>query len=271
MKKINTKIFIFLFSISFIIAFPFVIKEIASDKTIGQIQELRETTQQTPASEETTSTTKNKTDYNKFETTKPSGKPIFTTSDKSYLDDALFIGDSRTVGLSEYGELNNATFFSSIGMSVYNVNKTTVSIPSVGKVHLTELLERKKYGKIYIMLGINELGYDLKPTIQQYDSLIKEIQSLQPNSIIYIEANLHVTKSHSNTDEMFNNNNINRFNNAIKKFANNTNVFYIDINEVFDDKSGSLRADYTNDSTNLYAKYYKKWGEWLLTKTIKFV
>ncbi len=97
MKKINPKIFIFLFSIIFIIAFPFVIKEIASDKTIGQNQELTETTQQMPTSEETTSTTKNKTDYNKFETTKPSGKPIFTTSDKSYLDDALFIGDSRTV------------------------------------------------------------------------------------------------------------------------------------------------------------------------------
>ena len=34
-----------------------------------------------------------------------------TTVDASYFDDALFIGDSRTVGLKEYGTLNNATFF----------------------------------------------------------------------------------------------------------------------------------------------------------------
>lgn len=31
--------------------------------------------------------------------------------EKSYFNDALFIGDSRTVGISEYGDLNNATFF----------------------------------------------------------------------------------------------------------------------------------------------------------------
>lgn len=288
MKKLNSKLFIILFLVSFIVVLPFAIKGIASndknnidvnDKTISQSEESLDTPQTTNVSEKATETITNKTTEPQTETTsskeveitKPKGKPTFKTSDKSYFDDALFIGDSRTVGLSEYGGLNNATFFSNTGMSVYNIHKTTVSIPSIGKVHLNELLQRKKYGKIYIMLGINELGYDLKKTIEKYDSLLKEIQSLQPNAIIYIEANLHVTKSRSDTDKLFNNKNINRFNNATKKLSNNQNVFYIDINEVFDDKSGSLRADYTNDNVHVYAKHYKKWGDWLATKTIKFV
>ena len=33
-----------------------------------------------------------------------------TTVDADYFDDALMIGDSRTVGLKEYGTLGNATF-----------------------------------------------------------------------------------------------------------------------------------------------------------------
>ena len=51
--------------------------------------------------------------------------------EKEYFDDALFIGDSRTVGISEYGELNNATFFANTGMSVYNVFDKKVSVPKV--------------------------------------------------------------------------------------------------------------------------------------------
>ena len=43
-----------------------------------------------------------------------------TTVDASYFDDALFIGDSRTVGLKEYGTLNNATFFANTGLSIYD-------------------------------------------------------------------------------------------------------------------------------------------------------
>ena len=46
---------------------------------------------------------------------------VFITSDSSYFDDALFIGDSRTVGLCEYGTLKNADYFASTGMSVYKL------------------------------------------------------------------------------------------------------------------------------------------------------
>lgn len=46
-------------------------------------------------------------------------KNDFTQVDLSYFDDALFIGDSRTVGLRDYsvGNLKNATFFCHEGMS----------------------------------------------------------------------------------------------------------------------------------------------------------
>lgn len=51
---------------------------------------------------------------------KPEDAP-FTTADASYFNDALFIGDSRTMGLKEYGQMEGAEFFANTGMSVYNV------------------------------------------------------------------------------------------------------------------------------------------------------
>ena len=89
------------------------------------------------------------------------------------MDDALFIGDSRTVGLMEYAGIDGADYFCTVGMSVYNIHKKPVSVPNVGKVTLTELLNSKKYGKIYIMLGINEVGYKFSNTIEKYRELIE--------------------------------------------------------------------------------------------------
>ena len=134
------------------------------------------------------------------------------TVGKEYFDDALFIGDSRTVGISEYGDLNNAIFFANTGMSVYNVFEKNVSVPQVGKLKLEQLLTYKKFGKIYIMLGINELGYNQEKTLKKYKDLLKFIQEKQSNAIIYIEANLHVSAEISNKYKTINIININKIN-----------------------------------------------------------
>ena len=191
------------------------------------------------------------------------GQVTWTTVDTSYFDDALFIGDSRTVGLSEYGDLSNADFFATTGMSVYEVYDETVSVPSVGKVTLEQLLGSMTYGKVYIMLGINELGYYFDQTVEKYGQLVDYVREMQPNAVIYIQANLHVTKSRSDTDDIFNNKNIDRFNSAISEFANGSDIFYIDVNELFDDASGNLNQEYTSDNAHVLGKYYVVWCQWI--------
>lgn len=191
------------------------------------------------------------------------------TVGKEYFDDALFIGDSRTVGISEYGDLNNATFFANTGMSVYNVFEKNVSVPQVGKLKLEQLLTYKKFGKIYIMLGINELGYNQEKTLKKYKDLLKFVQEKQSNAIIYIEANLHVTAERSNKDKTINNININKINNEISKLADNEKIFFIDVNEKFDDENGNLSSNYTQDNVHIYAKYYKEWSDWLSQNAVK--
>ena len=191
------------------------------------------------------------------------------TVGKEYFDDALFIGDSRTVGISEYGDLNNAIFFANTGMSVYNVFEKNVSVPQVGKLKLEQLLTYKKFGKIYIMLGINELGYNQEKTLKKYKDLLKFIQEKQSNAIIYIEANLHVTAERSNKDKTINNININKINNEIAQLADNEKIFFIDVNEKFDDENGNLSSNYTQDNVHIYAKYYKEWSDWLSQNAVK--
>lgn len=181
---------------------------------------------------------------------------------------ALFIGDSRTVGLWEYGNLEGADFFANDGMSVYNIYKKLLSVPSVGKVTLTELLDNRQYAKIYIMLGINELGYNLDKTAAKYKELVALIQEKQPEACLILQANLHVSKKRSERDTVINNGAINCINAKIAEMADNQEIFYLDANVLFDDGNGNLDAEKTGDEAHPYGKYYAGWSDWILQQTV---
>lgn len=256
----KSKVFIVIFILSILVIGPFIIKEIISNHKNESIQKHENDVVNRAAidieNDKENSKDKNKIiennekqneniSLNKNETNKQVNISNTNQVGKEYFDDSLFIGDSRTVGIMEYGNLNNATFFANTGLSVYNVLDKSISVPKVGKLKLEQLLNLKKFGKIYVMLGINELGYNLNNSIKRYKELIEYIQKNEPNAIIYIEANLHVTKNKSDGDKIFNNKNINLFNNSIKELADNKKIFYIDINEKFNDNNGNLSEDYT--------------------------
>jgi len=193
----------------------------------------------------------------------------FTKVPAEYFNDALFIGDSRTVGLKEYGSaIKNATFFASTGMDIYQIYSIKINVGKLGKIDLMSLLKNNKYSKVYIMLGINELGYTFDNTIKKYSELIDTIKATQPGVIIYVAANMHVSESRSASDNIFNNTNINNFNNMLVKLADNKNAYYLDANLLFDDSNGNLRADYTQDNTHVLGKHYKTWADWITENAI---
>ena len=197
----------------------------------------------------------------------PDGKTETSEPKKLTIDEVLFIGDSRTVGLMEYAQLEKADFFCTVGMSVFNIHKNSVSIPGTGKVTLTELLDSKTYSAVYIMLGVNEMGYKYESILSKYAELIEFVKGKHSDAAIIIHANLHVTKSRSDSDKTFNNHAINQLNTALSEFADNKSIFYLDANDLFDDSNGALSADKSSDNTHLYAKYYEEWGNWIVQQT----
>ncbi len=185
----------------------------------------------------------------------------FGTSDLTYFNDALFIGDSRTVGIQEYGTLKNSDFFCSVGMTASNIDSQNIN----GQT-FDQLIEAKQYGKIYVMLGINEVGNDFQFTLTKYRAVIEKLKAHQTNAIIYIQANLHVSAAVE--DNVINNENIDYLNSLLAGLADNKKVFYIDINELYDDEYGNFTDAYTSDGVHPLAKYYQQWCEWLCTKTV---
>lgn len=191
----------------------------------------------------------------------------FLTVEDEYFSDAVFIGDSRTVGLGEYGGLEDvSTFYASKGLTIYTLpNAKIVSVEGKReKITVFDALQDQKFKKIYIMVGINELGTgNAERFLNAYWEVLQEFHRLQPDAVIYIQAILKVTTKRSEQGDYITNEGIDERNEAIKSLADNVTYFYLDANPAICDETGGMREEYTTDGVHLKGKDIYIWKDFL--------
>lgn len=201
----------------------------------------------------------------------PIDEGVYTTVTKDYFDDALFIGDSRTISLELYGDWKNATYYTKQGISVWEILDDKFAKLSDGTpATLEEALKEKQFKKIYIMLGVNELATGTSQTFkEQYKKVVDKIKELQPDATIFIQSIIHVSKEKSDAEEFINNPTINERNIKLFSLADNKSVFFLDANEVLDDEQGALKKEYTFDGVHMTADYLYIYKDFLLKHGLK--
>lgn len=205
-------------------------------------------------------------------TTAAAGEYVpLANADESYFDDALFIGNSRTVGMYLFGDMPESTdFFADVGLTIYDALDANIDVPpeSGSTNTLTGLLTAKQYGKIYIMFGINELGTGTSESfVEYYQSVVQKICQMQPDAIVYVQSIINVAAS-AETD-VISNANINEKNALLSQIADNKQVFYIDLNPSLVDSSGYLNSDYTSDGIHLGGSSLPLWKDCLLANAMQ--
>lgn len=192
----------------------------------------------------------------------------FTTATDDYFRDACFIGDSRTVGISAYSGIENAVFLCKTSFTIYDYEKPKVTYNDEKKsVH--DVLTEQQFGKIYLMVGINECGTGTAQSFfEHYRDVVNDIRKLQPDALIFIQGNLYITEKKSNEGTAITNENIAERNALIATLANQKDIFYIDINESTLCEEGALVSDYTWDQVHIKAQYYPIWKDFLLSHAI---
>lgn len=180
--------------------------------------------------------------------------------------EVLFVGDSRTVGLYEYGQMGEADVFANTGMTVFNLWDCETSFNNEGKKNLEQVLTENQYQAIHFMLGINELGYSMEQIVEKYREAVGKIRSMQPEAKVVLGANLHVTGEKSSKSTIFNNQRINTLNFEIQSIGDELDCFYINVNEIFDDAQGNLSKEYSTDGAHILGKYYADWVQWILDR-----
>ena len=197
----------------------------------------------------------------------------FTLVDDSYFDDAVFIGDSRMVGLSQYcPELDSrATFFAKKSLTIFNLRDDAwIDVENGPKETIFDALSKISFSKVYIMVGINEIGRGTNETYRDaYAEVLKRILEIQPNALIYINSTMHVTKEKSDGDPLYNNGNINARNAALFELVDNQHIFYLNVNDMLDDGEGNLNASLSGDGVHLKGSCYEPWHQYLLYNAVK--
>ncbi|MGI5894677.1 MAG: GDSL-type esterase/lipase family protein [Candidatus Merdivicinus sp.] len=189
---------------------------------------------------------------------------------EDYFQDAVFIGDSRTEGFILYAGLSDTTAYTHKGLMVNTAFTSPVVNLDGQKCSVVEALEKTSFSKVYLMLGINETGWEYSNLfIEKYGELIDRIQEINPDAVIYVQSILPVSSEVSNSHDYLKNEKIDEYNTLIRQMAEEKEVYYVDVASAVADENGVLPADAATDGIHLNKEYCQKWLSYLLTHTVE--
>lgn len=204
--------------------------------------------------------------YSKNNSDEPSTSDGSATNKNLVFDETVaFIGDSRTQGFLMYAGLKDVVDYTYIGLMVDTaVTKKFVKTSTGEEVTLLEDMKNRNIQKVYLMLGINELGWSYSQVfVNDYAELIRQIKEIKPNCEIYLQSIIPVTKEKSDSDDIYNNTKIVEYNRLIKDLAAAENVKYLDVKSAVVDSSGNLPSSASTDGIHINKTYCLKWLDYI--------
>lgn len=186
-----------------------------------------------------------------------------------FFSDTVFLGDSRTQGFMMYSGLRGSSVLAGRSINVVNIySEPVISAGNDTYVSIMQALTWKTYSKIYIMLGINEIGFSYEYFYELYSDLVDSVRKLQPDAEIYIESILPVSKAKSENGGLYNNYRIRKFNEQLLQLCEDTGAHYIDTYSSMINEEGNLPDGASSDGVHLGKTYCVTWLDYLKTHTV---
>ena len=212
-----------------------------------------------------------------FDFTQPA--PETAAVEDDWFSDAVFIGDSRTDGLRLYSGIRGADFLAYKSLMIFHVvgndrvDQKAVPLNGVGdKKTVLEWLDEKQYAKVYLMFGVNELGYgDDGAFTDAFSRTVDEIRARQPEAVLYIQSLVPIEpeKAHkTNPASWLNNDNVARYNGLLRQVCADKGVVYVDVAAALVNEDGNLPPEGTTDGIHFTRSWYEKWYACLKTHTV---
>ncbi len=201
----------------------------------------------------------------------PCPLPETEAVEDTYFDGAVFLGDSRTEGLFLYSGLKTGHFYTAVGATVESVfSKKNFETESGEKVPLLDAVAEQDCDKIYIMLGINELGWSKVKTFHdQYAKLIDRVREDHPESKIVLQSIPPVSAKQEAKKTYVNNDRISDYNEVIRTLAEEKECYFLDVAACLSDGNGLLPKDLNFDGIHLNPAGCKVWLNYLRTHSLE--
>lgn len=198
-------------------------------------------------------------------TTAPETTTTTQPPEDTWFSDAAFVGDSRTEGLILYTGLETEVFAEK-GLNVRTaLSSALFTLDGGGKGTAIDALRQKKPAKVYIMLGVNELGWGSSSIFQQeYGALVDAVRDAVPEAVIYVQSILPITKAHSDAHSYQNKARVDEFNGLIREMCTQKGVNYLKVEDAVMTSDGYLNPELAaEDGVHLNAAGCRAWLQYL--------
>ncbi|MEA4894062.1 MAG: GDSL-type esterase/lipase family protein [Oscillospiraceae bacterium] len=186
--------------------------------------------------------------------------------DDSFFEDAAFMGNSLMDGFRLFSGLTTCDYYAATSMTVVAAtSKACITLDNGNAGTIVDGVTQKPYGKIYILLGINEIGFDVQTFIDYYSAMLDTIITAQPDCDIYIMGITPVSEAKSNSSTTFNMTRITEYNTALRQLAADKSCYYMDLVSALAGSDGYLPANETTDGVHFSAKVYQTWLDYVKT------
>lgn len=200
----------------------------------------------------------------------PLGQPVEA---ESWFANAVFIGDSRTDGFKLYsGVPASASFLDYTGITVFDImDDKPVIRQGEEKIPVLEALGQKQYGKVYISLGFNELGYyDPTGFAETYGLFLDAVAACQPDAAVYVQSIIPVNTEKckaNNQPSYVTNEGIASYNEALAALCAEKKVRFVNVSEALVDETGQVPREDCADGVHFQKSGYVKWLDYLIAHT----
>ena len=195
----------------------------------------------------------------------PESDPV----EDGYFTDTVFLGDSRTEGFHLYSGLQEGEYLYAVGATVESVFSKPTQETEAGKVPMLDALAELECGKVYIMLGANELGWPKSEAFHdQYGKVIDRVRADHPDAEVVIQSILPVSAVQEAKGSYVNNSRIQVYNTILEELALEKECPYLNVGEAVTGEDGCLRPELTTDGIHLNTAGCKEWLDYLKTHAV---
>lgn len=192
-------------------------------------------------------------------------EPAGDISFSEFLDQTIFVGDSRTNGMKNFGFLSEDHVFALDGAShqVARTEKFVTLDGSSKKMTIAQAVAQLQPDRIIVSFGINGVAYMGEDQfLSEYEDFLDELIDASPNSSIVIQSILPVSATYARNDRRMANDIIDGYNAELRLLAKQKGCYFLDTSEVLKNEDGALAKEYDSGdglhfNKNAYAELFE--------------
>ncbi|MCR5357218.1 MAG: hypothetical protein K6E63_07415 [Lachnospiraceae bacterium] len=175
-----------------------------------------------------------------------------------YMNNCIFLGDSRTVAMVSYGIISDSNVLAKVGISHWQVSSTTFVQNSGSRFTLSDFLRAKKESVIYVCYGVNGMNGMAEDKYKQtYTDLVDKIISLAGDRHVVLMS-IWPVNDNGRYKGSVKNEWVNKYNDFLYNMAVEKGLHYLDVASILKDENGSIKKEYdSGDGLHYRASAYK--------------